>query len=229
LGDRDLATHFFRTQQLAQGKTLTQVTAQLCDALHIAPHVLPMCDEALPTLLETDAGTLAFQHYFVREQCQPVVQRIQHAAAQHSTLSPEVRSALQDPAVQQIVICPSNPWLSIAPILAVSGMREILQTQREKIVVVSPLVGGQAVKGPTAKIMQEMNIPLTSHSIAQFYRDLLGALIIDERDAHEANALREQGIAVNICNTLMKTDGDKIALAEAMLYCGHTSQQKTAL
>lgn len=217
LGDKDLATHFFRTQQLAAGKTLTQVTAELGAALGIQHTVLPMCNEPLPTIVETEQGALAFQQYFVREQCKPVVRSVQHLGAENSTLSHEVCTALTDKALTHIIICPSNPLLSIAPILAVTGMRELLQAQREKIVIVSPLVGGQAVKGPTAKMMQEMKIATHSSSIAAFYANLLGTLVIDENDAKEQDVLREQNIPVQICKTLMKTDEDKIALAQAVI------------
>ncbi len=217
LGDKDLATHFFRTQQLANGKTLTQVTAELCTALNIQHRILPMCNEPLPTLVDTEQGALAFQHYFVREQCKPSVRGVQHLGAEKSTLSHEVRAALQDEALTHIIICPSNPLLSIAPILAVSGMRELLQTQREKITVISPLIGGQAVKGPTAKMMAEMDIATDSLSIAHFYQDLLGTLLIDDSDAHEADALRQQNIRVQTGKTLMQTDADKIALARAVI------------
>lgn len=217
LGDRDLATHFFRTQQLTAGKTLTQVTAELGAALGIQHTVLPMCNEPLPTIVETEQGALAFQQYFVREQCKPVVRGVRHSHAENTTLSAEVRAALTDKALTHIIICPSNPLLSIAPILAVTGMRELLQAQRKKIVIVSPLVNGQAVKGPTTKMMQEMKIATHSSSIAEFYADLLGTLVIDESDAKEQDVLREQNIPVQICKTLMKTDEDKIALAQTVI------------
>lgn len=213
LGDRDLATHIFRTQQLAQGATLTQITQQLCSKLDIQHRILPMCNEPLPTLVTTEQGTLAFQHYFVREQCKPVVRSVHYHLPANASLSAEVCAALSDPALGHIVICPSNPLLSIAPILAVPGMREQLSQHRTKISVVSPLIGGQAVKGPTAKMMQEMGIPTTTASIAHCYRDLLGRLIIDTQDAQDAADLQEQGIRVAIGHTLMKTDGDKIRLA----------------
>ncbi|MEZ5494061.1 MAG: 2-phospho-L-lactate transferase [Pseudomonadales bacterium] len=218
LGDNRRSRHaFFRTQQLAAGKTLTQVTAELCAALGIQHTVLPMCNEPLPTIVETEQGALAFQQYFVREQCKPVVRGVRHSNADNSTLSAEVRAALTDKALTHIIICPSNPLLSVAPILAVTGMRELLQAQRKKIVIVSPLVGGKAVKGPTAKMMQEMKIPTHSSSIAAFYAYLLGALVIDESDAKEQDVLRAQNIPVQICKTLMKTDADKIALAKAVI------------
>ena len=217
LGDRDLATHVYRSQALQRGDTLTAVTRHLSRSLGVQHTVLPMCNEPLRTLVDTDAGTLAFQDYFVGRQCQPAVRAVRFAGAAEATLPAEVDAALTDPAVTHVIICPSNPLLSIAPILAVPGLREQLQALRDKMVVASPLVGGQAVKGPTAKMMQEMAIPTDSASIARFYEGLLGTLVIDESDAHEAAALRERGIRVQVCKTLMKTDEDKIALAQQLL------------
>lgn len=217
LGDRDLATHFYRTQALLRGDTLTTVTGHLCRSLGVQHTLLPMCNEPLHTVVDTDEGTLAFQDYFVRRQCQPAVRAVRFAGAADATLPAEVGAALTDPALTHVIICPSNPLLSIAPILAVPGLRAQLQALRDKMVVVSPLVGGQAVKGPTAKMMQEMAIPTDSASIARFYQDLLGTLVIDHCDAQEADALRAVGITVQVASTLMKTDEDRIALAQQVL------------
>lgn len=217
LGDRDLATHLFRTRALQQGQTLTHVTASLCQSLGVQHRVLPMCNAALRTQVDTDEGELAFQDYFVRRQCQPAVRAVQFSGAREARLSTEMISAMQDPDLRLVIVCPSNPLLSIAPILTVPGLRESVQSVREKVRVVSPLVGGQSIKGPTAKMMQELAIPTDSASIANCYRDLLGTLVIDERDTQEAAALRGRGIAVQVCKTLMKTDEDKIALAQQLL------------
>lgn len=217
LGDKDLATHLLRTQQLAQGKTLTEVTALLCEKLGIRHHLLPMSNDAVRTRVSTDAGELAFQDYFVRQQCKPDVHSVRFSGAESARLSHEVQAALQDPDLRAVIICPSNPLLSIAPILAVPGMREQLRTLREKVIVVSPLVSGMAVKGPTAKMMQEMKIPTDSTSIAEFYSGLFGRLVIDESDAKESDALSARGIRVQVCKTLMKTDADKPGLATSLL------------
>ncbi len=217
LGDRDLATHVYRSQALQRGDTLTAVTRHLSRSLGVQHTVLPMCNEPLRTLVDTDAGTLAFQDYFVGRQCQPAVRAVRFAGAAEATLPAEVDAALTDPAVTHVIICPSNPLLSIAPILAVPGLREQLQALRDKMVVASPLVGGQAIKGPTAKMMQELAMPADSASIADFYREFLGTLVIDECDAGEADKLRAGGINVQVCKTLMKTDEDKIALAQQLL------------
>jgi LPPG:FO 2-phospho-L-lactate transferase len=216
LGDHDLATHLLRTQQLNRGKSLTEVTAQLCHSLGVRHPLLPMCNEPLRTLVDTDAGELAFQEYFVRRQCQPAVRGVRFSGTANARLSAEIQAALQDPALRTLIICPSNPLLSIAPILAVPGMRALLQTQAAKIIIVSPLVGGQAIKGPTAKMMRELAIPTDSTSIASFYNGLLGCLVIDPADQQDVGQL-QQTCRIAVLPTLMKTDEDKHNLAIRLL------------
>lgn len=227
LGDKDLATHLLRTQQLAQGITLTAVTAHLCGKLGIRHRVLPMTNDQVRTRIDTSEGELAFQDYFVRQQCKPAVRGVRFTGTETATLSPEVLAALNDPDLRAVIICPSNPLLSIAPILAVSGMRQALQKETlkqtaAKVIVVSPLIGGQAVKGPTAKMMQEMNIPTDSKSIADFYAGLLDVLVIDESDKKDAANFSTADFSVpnfsiQTCKTLMKTDAEKLALATSLL------------
>ena len=218
LGDKDIATHLYRTQQLAQGKTLTAVTAYLFERLGIQHRVLPMSDNAVRTLVDTHEGELAFQDYFVRQQCKPAVSNVRFAGAETATLSPEVLLALNDPDLRAVIICPSNPLLSIAPILAIPGMRDSLKNIAAKIIAVSPLIGGQSVKGPTAKMMQEMGIATNSSAIANFYSGLLDILVLDERDASEAEKIIAVGVSVSIFKTLMKVDIDKVALASNLLH-----------
>lgn len=217
LGDRDIATHLLRTQLLAQGITLTAVTAHLCEKLGVQHRLLPMCNQPLRTLVATDEGELVFQDYFVRRQCKPAVRNIRFYGTENAVMSAEVIAALQDPALRAIIVCPSNPLLSIAPILAVPGMREALQNTAARVIAVSPLVGGQAVKGPTAKMMQEMAMPTDSSSIAGYYAGLLDVLVIDESDAKETDAFDTHDIKVKVCKTLMKNDADKLALAASLL------------
>mgnify|MGYP000911764778 FL=1 len=145
LGDKDLATHLLRTQQLAQKKTLTEVTAQLCGKLGIQHRILPMSDDAVRTLVNTNEGELAFQDYFVRQQCKPAARSVRFTGTDTARVSPAVDAALHDPDLRAVIICPSNPLLSIAPILAVPGMTGTLQKIAAKIFVVSPLIGGQAI------------------------------------------------------------------------------------
>ena len=158
LGDADLATHIERTRRLRSGETLTSITAHLAQSFGVKSRILPMCDEALRTVVETDQGPLAFQDYFVREQCRPTVRAIRFDGAQAAKPSPQVRAALADPALAGIIICPSNPWLSVDPILAVPGLREAIRASGAPVIAVSPIIAGKAVKGPTAKIMRELNL-----------------------------------------------------------------------
>ncbi len=217
LGDRDIATHLRRTQLLKSGESLTAVTQQLCEALGVRHRLLPMCNQPVRTVVETDEGDLAFQHYFVREQCRPRVRGLRYVGEEHAQLSPEVMVALTDPAVRAVIVCPSNPLLSIAPILSVPGMRDRLQSLVAPVLVVSPLVGGQAVKGPTAKMMQELGMDLHSVSVAGFYADMMHTLVIDEVDVSDVAVLQKAGVRTQVCKTLMLSDADRIDLATRLV------------
>ncbi len=214
LGDRDMATHLLRTQWLAQGKSLSEVTAHLCERLNIAHTVVPMSDDSVRTWVDTDEGILPFQHYFVRAQCAPVAKAVLYADAENAKPNPAILALLNEQNLRTIIICPSNPLLSIGPILALPGLPEAIKNSKAKVFVVSPLIKGQALKGPTAKMMRELAIPTDSTAIAAFYAEVADVLIIDESDANDADRIP---IATYICKTLMKTDADKIALAREIL------------
>lgn len=214
LGDRDLATHALRTGMLADGCTLSEVTDHLRRRLAIGPTVVPMSDGAVATVVATDEGTLAFQDYFVGRQARPRVSGITFAGAAEAAVAPAAAAALADPGLAGVIICPSNPWLSIDPLLAVPGWRRALERRRVPCVAVSPLVGGKAVKGPTAKIMNELGLPLDVTSIVAHYRRLIDGLVLDRLDADRAGTL---GLATHVTNTLMRTLEDRMALAEATL------------
>ena len=214
LGDRDLAIHVERTRRLRAGETLTSVTAHLAARLGVAARVLPMSDEPVRTAVETDAGTLAFQDYFAREQCRPAVRRIRYDGAETARPTVQIEAALSAPTLAGIIICPSNPWLSVDPILAVPGMREAIRASSAPVIAVSPIIGGKAVKGPTAKIMAELGLAVDVASIARHYGDLLDALVVDAADRATADALP---VPASIADTLMQTTDDKIALARHCL------------
>lgn len=218
LGDSDLALHVERTQALKAGKSLSEVTAAIAKRYAIAAQILPMSDDALRTCVTTDLGELAFQDYFVRHQCQPRVSALRFVGSESARLSDAVCAALRSPALEAIVICPSNPYLSIDPILSLQGMRARLQAAAAPIIAIAPLIGGQAVKGPTAKIMAELGIPATALEVARHYAGLLDGFVLDERDRSEADALSEAlQCPVLVTNTLMKSLVDKQALARAVL------------
>lgn len=212
LGDRDLAMHVLRTQALVRGETLAGFTASMTGQAGIATRLLPMSEDPVATVLDTDHGTLAFQHYFVKHQCRPGVASIRFEGAEAAAVCPAVLDALADPALDAIIIAPSNPYLSVDPILSVPGMREALKGAKVPIVAVSPIVGGTAVKGPTAKMMQELGLVVGNAAIAAHYAGIIDGLLVDRSD--DAAALP---VATMATNTLMKDAGDRLRVAEAAL------------
>jgi LPPG:FO 2-phospho-L-lactate transferase len=224
LGDRDLATHVDRTQRLRSGATLTDITAHLTGKLGVAARVLPMADEPVRTIVETDAGTLAFQEYFVRDQCRPMVRSIRYDGAAAARITPQVMQALAAPGLAGVIICPSNPWLSIDPILAVPGMRGAIRASGAPVIAVTPIVGGKALKGPTAKIMTELGIAPDARSIASHYGDLIDGFVLDTQDAQSIDAMPKP---VTVTNTVMRTLDDKVALARHCLaFCDRLAQER---
>jgi LPPG:FO 2-phospho-L-lactate transferase len=217
LGDGDLATHVVRTARLAEGGCLTAITAELARRLGVVAQLLPMSDEPVRTMLDTDMGKLAFQDYFVREQCRPVVQNIRYEGAANAHPTRQIVEVLAAPDLAGVIICPSNPWLSIDPIMAVEGMSLALRSRGVPVVAVSPIIAGQAVKGPAAKIMDELGLERDCCSIARHYAGMIDGIVIDEQDQDLARDLPVPALAVN---TLMLTLDDKIALAKTcMAFC----------
>ncbi|MGE0726362.1 MAG: 2-phospho-L-lactate transferase [Alphaproteobacteria bacterium] len=216
LGDRDLALHVERTRRLQAGETPTAITAHLAGRFGIAARILPMSDRPIRTMVATSEGLLPFQRYFVERRCAPRVERILFDGAAEAQPSPQVAAALADPKLRAIIICPSNPYLSVDPILAVPGIRSAVEAARAPVVAVSPIIGGKAVKGPTGKIMAELGIAATSAAIGKHYSGLIDGLLIDVSDAGDRASV---GCPVHVAPSLMKTDEDRIALArEAMAF-----------
>ena len=216
LGDGDTALHLVRTAKLRRDISLTDIMRELRTRLGIAAQILPMTDSRVETRVDTDEGELAFQDYFVRRRCEPHVRAVRFAGAAQAESTASVRTAFADDALEAIIVCPSNPYLSIDPLLAVEPLRAALASRRVPAIAISPLIGGAAVKGPTAKIMRELGIESTSASIAVHYRDLIDALIIDTSDSAEALDL---GLPSYPTSTLMRTLDDRIRLARFTLRC----------
>jgi LPPG:FO 2-phospho-L-lactate transferase len=216
LGDRDLATNVERTRRLKAGESLSQVTRALRERLGVRHAVVPMSDDPVRTIVHTDQGPLDFQDYFVRRQCVPRVQSIEYWQAGSAAASPLLQQALSDEALAGVVICPSNPYLSIAPFLALAGVREALARARS-VVAVSPIVGGRAVKGPAAKIMQELGFEPSALEVARFYRGIVRTLLIDTADEGLAPSIRSLGIDVAVENTIMQTERERVQVARACL------------
>lgn len=210
LGDRDLAMHVERTRQLRAGVSLTDITRRTAEKFGIASRVLPMTDDRVETTVVTLDGVLPFQRYFVERQCAPVISRIEFRNAERARPSKEVMAALSDPDLDAIIICPSNPYLSIDPILSMPELRDALKTAAAPVVAVSPLIGGQAVKGPTVKIMAELGVPADSATLVQHYAGLVTGFIIDESDRAEADRL---AIPTCVTPTLMQSLDDRVRLA----------------
>lgn len=214
LGDGDLATHVERTRRLAAGARMTTIARDFAARLGIGADILPMCDEPVRTIVATPDGPMAFQRYFVGRQCVPAVTGFTFEGAASASLSPEISSALSDPGLSAIVILPSNPLISVDPILAVPGMRGALANAAAPVVAVSPIIAGRAVKGPTAKMMAELGLPSTSAAVAAHYGDLLDGFVIDDADRDEADTIMPASL---VTPTLMRTDADKDRLAGEVL------------
>ncbi len=214
LGDRDLATHLIRTTALTAGASLTTVTQRLSERLGIQHPVLPMCDQNVATMIGSTAGEMAFQHYFVRERCAPNVTGFRFQGSEQATLSPALQELLTAPDLDGILICPSNPFLSVDPILAVPGMRAALKAARAPVVAISPIIQGAAIKGPTAKIMAELGLPQDALAVARHYGDLLDGFILDSHDASLLEDVRGSGLDAIATPTLMLTLQDKMNLAK---------------
>jgi LPPG:FO 2-phospho-L-lactate transferase len=210
LGDRDLAMHFERTRQLRSGVSLSEFTAAMAKRLRIAAAVVPMSDDPVSTVVHTNEGALPFQEYFVRRQCEPVLQRVEFKNADRARPSPAAIEALRDRDLTAIIICPSNPYLSVDPILAIPSMRDAICDAGAPVVAVSPLIGGNTVKGPTAKILSELKKERSPLTIARHYHDLIDGLIIDHADRYSAAALP---VPVRVTDTLMRTLEDRERVA----------------
>lgn len=214
LGDRDLALHVLRTHRLARGESLAAVTADIAARLGIEPAILPMSDDPVRTVLDTDEGLLEFQRYFVERRAQPQVRAIRYDGADTAKPNPAALAALADPALEVVIVCPSNPWLSVAPILAMPGLRAALRACKAPVVAVSPIVGGKAIKGPTAKLMAELGLPVTAVAVAEYYGDLLDGFVLDESDRSLAD---EIAMETTVLPTVMTELASKQCLARDVL------------
>jgi LPPG:FO 2-phospho-L-lactate transferase len=221
LGDRDLATHLWRSEALAGGAGLAEVTSQLARRLGVDCAVHPMSEDPVRTLVHSSEGDLPFQHYFVRRQCEPAVSGFQFQGIEEANPNPAIMDLLAGGQVAGVVICPSNPFVSVDPILRLPGMYEALRAVDAPIIAVSPIVAGMAIKGPAAKMMAELDMPVTALAVAQHYAGqypgLLDGFVIDASDGTLGPDIRRTGIEVAIGPTIMKTREDKRQLAQFTL------------
>jgi LPPG:FO 2-phospho-L-lactate transferase len=214
LGDRDLAVHVERTRRLHAGESLSAITADLCARLGIASRVLPMSDDVVRTRVLTDGGWIDFQEYFVHRRCEPVVHELVFHGAATARAQPDFLAALSDPRTTAVVICPSNPFISIEPILAVPDVRAALADCAAPVVAVSPLIGGRAIKGPTAKMMAELGMTPSAGGVARRYDDVIDGYVCDFADMDQVAGINAK---VTLGQTLMTTLADREALARTVL------------
>jgi LPPG:FO 2-phospho-L-lactate transferase len=213
LGDRDLATHVERSHRLWAGESLTEVTAALCAALGVRMRVLPMTDDIFRTMVQTGEGELEFQEYFVQRRCEPRVTGFRFDGLGSAFPTEQVLTALD--AADVIIFCPSNPFVSLDPILSLPGVRE--RVGRKRAVAVSPIVGGQAIKGPAAKMFAELEMEVTAASVAAHYAGLLRGFVLDEVDAELKPSIESDTLQVLVTNTVMRSDADRARLAREVL------------
>jgi len=217
LGDRDLATHIERTRRLAAGESLSSVTAALCAALGIEHAIVPMTDSTVRTMVITETGTIPFQDYFVRLRCEPAVTGFRFAGAEDALPSPVFGETLLSKDLSAIVLCPSNPYVSIDPILSLAGMAAAIKARKAPLVAISPIIGGGAIKGPAAKMMTELGLRPSAAAIAAHYGGRLDGLVMDQTDRALAQEIEALGIPTCIAQTIMRTVDDERTLAQAVL------------
>ena len=215
LGDRDLATHIHRSAMLAEGKSLSDAAEAIRLALGVKPGILPMCDQPVPTMIDTAEGELHFQEYLVKRRAAPTVRGIRFDGVDKARPAKGVLEAIRD--ADRILICPSNPLISIGPILALPGIREALRARKESVIAVCPIVGGKSLKGPSDKMLAELGYEPSAIGVAKLYADFTGTFVIDPADKAQAGSIRNLGMKVEVVPTVMKTRTQKRKLARSLL------------
>ncbi len=215
LGDRDLATHIFRTHMMRAGKTLSEVADQVRQTLGVKSRILPMTDAHTPTTILTDQGEMHFQEYLIKNRAQPVVKGIRFENIESAKPAPGVADAILK--AEAVILCPSNPLISIGPILAVPGTHDLLKQTQAKVVVISPVVAGESLKGPTDKMLQQLGLEVTALQIAKLYEDIADIFVLDEQDKALQPEIESLGLKVVVTDTVMRNKEKKRDLAEATL------------
>jgi LPPG:FO 2-phospho-L-lactate transferase len=214
LGDRDLATHLYRTERLRQGATLSEVTADMAAALQVRAAIVPMSNDRVRTRICTPSGELEFQTYFVQRRARDTVAGVRFDGAPEARPAPGVLDAVAQ--AEAIILCPSNPFISIGPILAIPGIREALRNKREQVTAISPIVGGRALKGPAAKMMKSMGLRSAAVEVAKLYTDFAGVFVLDEEDRKQAGQVEALGIRPVVTGTIMHGLRERKALARVV-------------
>ena len=217
LGDKDLAMHVERRRLLGEGSTIGEVTASLAESFGIVHRIFPMTNDPVRTRVLTDGGRMDFQHYFVRDRCEPQVSGFEFEGSEQAVVNPQIVKWLDSDNLAGIIICPSNPFVSVDPILALPGLREQLRRCPAPVIAVSPVVGGEAIKGPTVKMMRELGLPNTADSVASHYADFLDGFVLDSQDSELAAKVEAFGLACTVTQTVMKTLDDRVNLGRSCL------------
>ena len=217
LGDRDLAIHVERTRRLKEGERLSLITSSFCRKFGVKSQIVPATDDSLKTLVKTPEGILSFQHYFVKDQCRSKILALHYKGSENAHPSFALGKALESSLLEMVVICPSNPFLSVDPILAVKGVREKLKRSNANVIAVSPIVGGAAVKGPTAKNLRDLGFSVSAYTIAKYYSDFIDGFMLDKGDENEISRIESLGMQVGLADTVMTDLQSKIKLAEDVL------------
>jgi LPPG:FO 2-phospho-L-lactate transferase len=215
LGDRDLATHIFRTEQLRAGRSLSEVADRIRTALGVPSSILPMSNTHTPTTIVTDRGEMHFQHYLVKHRAQPAVLGIRFENIESARPAPGVCESILD--ADAVILCPSNPLISIGPVLAVPGIRESLQQTEAKVAAISPVVGGASLKGPTDRMLADLGMEVSAAQVARIYAGILDVFMLDERDESSKAEIETLGLSVVVTNTVMSGPAEKTALARKTL------------
>ena len=225
LGDKDLAMNVERSRRLQDGESLGQVTASLAESLGVSHPILPMSNEPVRTLVHTEDGPMDFQHYFVRERCKPAVNGFEYRGATEAQINPAIEKWLASQHLAGIILCPSNPFISIDPILSLPTLREALRNAAVPVIAVSPIIGGKSLKGPLAKMMLEMSLPAKASWIADHYRDFVDGLLVDSRDEALAAEIEASGVRACVTDIVMDSLDDRVRLAKTSLEFADTLSQ----
>ncbi|MCL4430390.1 MAG: 2-phospho-L-lactate transferase [Chloroflexi bacterium] len=215
LGDRDLATHLYRTDRLKQGATLSQITEEVCDILGLKVKILPMSNDKFETRVTTIDGSMHFEEYFVKKQAKDEVLGVEFVGAATAKPSPGVLEAILDAEV--VVVCPSNPIVSISTILAVDGVRDALRRTNARVIGVSPIVAGLPIKGPADKMLRGLGLEVSAFGVAKLYSDFLDTFVLDVADASQKERIEKLGVEVKVTNTIMNSFERKVELARVVL------------
>jgi LPPG:FO 2-phospho-L-lactate transferase len=215
LGDRDLATHIYRTNRLHQGATLAEVTDEIRIRLGLETQILPMSNDHFETKIITPQGTMHFEEYFVKHQCKPQFLGVEFEGGATAMPAPGVLDAVLD--ADLVIVCPSNPVVSVGTILSIAGIRDALKRSKARVVAVSPIVAGATIKGPADKMLSGLGVEVSAFGVAEFYSDFLDTIVIDRKDADQKQRIEKLGVVVSVTNTIMRSLTDKVALAKAVL------------